>query len=49
MICHLCVVFNPSFPDRVQNVSRRGIFLNDSRWYRVTVIPILFVCSLKSH
>ena len=33
-----------SFTDWVQNVPRGGIFLNNSRWYRVTVLPIfLFV------
>ena len=30
--------------DWVQNVPRRGIFLHNSRWYRVTILPIfLFV------
>jgi hypothetical protein len=28
------VQFNPSFTDWVQNVPRRGIFLNNSPWYR---------------
>ena len=28
----------------VQNVTRRGIFFNSSRWYRVTILPIfLFI------
>jgi hypothetical protein len=35
---------NPSFTDWVQNVTRPGIFLNISRWYSVTILPIfLFV------
>ena len=35
---------NPSFTDWVQNVHRCGIFLNISRWYRVTILPtFLFV------
>jgi len=34
----------PSFTDCVQNVPRHGIFLNSSRWYRLTILPIfLFV------
>jgi uncharacterized protein YbaR (Trm112 family) len=28
-------LFNPSFTDWVQNIPSRGIFLNNSRWYRV--------------
>jgi hypothetical protein len=42
-----CVYLNPSFSDWVQNIPRPGIFLNNSRWYRVTILPIfLFVhCS----
>jgi hypothetical protein len=31
---------NPLFTDWVQNVPRLGIFLNNSRWYRVTILPI---------
>jgi hypothetical protein len=35
---------NPSFTDWVQIVHRRGIFLNNSRRYRLTILPIfLFV------
>jgi len=35
---------NSSFTDWVQNVPRCGIFLNNSRWYTVTILPIfLFV------
>jgi len=35
---------NPSFTDWVQNVTRHGIFLNNSRQYRLTILPIfLFV------
>ena len=40
---------NSSSTDWVQNVHRCGIFLNNSRWYRVTILPIFFICSLKSH
>ena len=35
---------NPLFTDWVQNVTRRGIFFKNSRWYRLTILPIfLFV------
>jgi hypothetical protein len=35
---------NSSSTDWVQNVPRCGIFLNNSRWYTVTILPIfLFV------
>jgi hypothetical protein len=35
---------NPSSTEWVQDVPRSGIFLNNSRWYRVTILPIfLFV------
>jgi hypothetical protein len=35
---------NPSFTDGAQHAPRRGIFLNNSRWYTVTTLPIfLFV------
>jgi hypothetical protein len=35
---------NPSFTDLVQNVARPEIFVNNSRWYRETILPIfLFV------
>ena len=38
------VYFNTSFIDWVQNVPRCGIFLNNSCWYRVTILPsFLFV------
>ena len=48
--CELCVrsfhwmcslsLLNPLFTDGVQNVPRRGIFLNNSRWCIVTILPI---------
>jgi hypothetical protein len=34
--------FNPSFTDWVQNVHRPGTFLNFSRWYRETILPIFY-------
>ena len=35
---------NSSFTDWVQNVPRHGIFLNNSRWYSLTILQIfLFV------
>jgi hypothetical protein len=34
------IAVNPLFTDWAQNVHRRGIFLNNSRWYRVTILPI---------
>ena len=38
------IILNPSFTDWVQDVPRRGIFLNNSRRYRVPILPIfLFV------
>jgi hypothetical protein len=46
---NLCCSFNPSFTDWVQKVSRRGIFLNNSCWYRVKILQIYFVCSFYSH
>ena len=52
MICHLRVLFNTSFTDWVQNVPRCGIFLNSSRWYRVTMLPVsvcLFIEVPLSH
>jgi hypothetical protein len=42
--CNSVLTFNPSFTHWVQNVPRRGIFFNNSRWYRVTKLPFfLFV------
>jgi hypothetical protein len=32
---------SPSFTDWVQNVPRRAVFLNNSRWYRITILPIV--------
>jgi hypothetical protein len=34
---------NPSSTDWVQNLSTRGIFLNNSRWYRVTILPNFYL------
>jgi len=33
----------PAFTDWVQNAPRRGIFLNISRWCRVTILPIFLI------
>jgi hypothetical protein len=42
---YVCMyVYIPSFTDWVQNEPRRAIFLNNYRWYRVTILQIfLFV------
>ena len=34
------LIFNLRFTDWVQNVPRCGIFLNNSLWYKVTILPI---------
>jgi len=47
-IVYVSLISNLCITDWVQNVPRLVIFFNTSRWYRVTELINLFVCSLKS-